>query len=685
MSFVHLHVHTEYSWLDGACQIEKLVKRARELKMPAVAITDRNSIAGAVRFSQKCHEMGIKPIIGLEISVLNDLSDGRAFSLILIAQNLVGFHNLSRLISLAHEYDSTDPKICKSQLAAHNEGLLCLSFSVVGELCTLLLEEKQDDALQTIEWYKSVFGDRYYLEFQNHGLPKEAIAMNMLLNLAFQTKTQVVLTNDCHYIDKRQSEAIDALNCIRMGIDFKSAESKRFACNEYYLKSSQEMKKLIDHPPQAISNTLTIAESIELDLLSELPLQRNHIVSDILDKVRLSRLPECTYITCKANNKINLHIPSGRLEDLIETLHKSFSDFQIVPVSTYIPYSIKNLFSAVARVLGVSADKIAWLTDMMPKYSKSVFDAIMQSIDFSCFALENYLYSKAVSITSDLEGVFECSGYMPTVFTIVPNNAPLPIVLRNLSIPFSQFDVHALEQLSYPILYIFELDALMDMQNCFALIKDNRGLSINPETIPLNDAITYAMIARGETEGVFHLAANRTRQALQKYVPCCFNDLMAFVVLNNIETDKRLIDYINRRRKKQAHPHPILKSILAETHGMLIYHEQIISLVQQLAGYTDEEAKSFKRILIHGKPKDVKLIFETFTAKALENGFTESVVTHLISLFKSYGRMAFPKYHAMTLTKIAYHSAWLKANFSDEFCETYKVNKADSKEESWQK
>jgi DNA polymerase-3 subunit alpha len=681
MSFVHLHVHTEYSWLDGACQIEKLVKRAKELKMPAVAITDRNSIAGAVRFSQKCHEVGVKPIIGLEISVVNDISDGRAFSLILIAQNLVGFHNLSRLISLAHEYDSSDPKIYKSHLLAHNEGLLCLSFSVVGELSTLLLEDKPDDALHTIDWYKSVFGDRYYLEFQNHGLPSESYAMSRLLNLAYETKTQVVLTNDCHYLEKYQSEAIDALNCIRKGIDFKSTESKRFACNEYYFKSPQEMKKLIDHPPQAISNTLTIAESIELDLLSELPLQMNHNVSDILDKVRPSILPDCTYLSYKAENEVNLHIPSGMLDDLVETLDNSFSDFQIVPVSTYGRYSTKNLFSAVARVFGVSADKVEWLTDMMPKYSRSVFDAIMHSIDFSCFALENYLYSKVVSNTSYLEGVFERIGYMPTVFAMVPSNAPLPIVPYNQTIPHSQFDLHSLEQLGYPILYIFEMDALFDMHNCFALIKENQGLSINPAAIPLNDVTTYAMIAKGETEGVFHLDANRTRQALQKFKPCSFNELMAFIVLDAPKPEKRINDYMNRRKKKQAYLHPILKSILGESYGMIIYHEQTIALVQQIAGYSDEEAKHLKKVLIHGKRKDVKLIFETFTAKAIEHGFTETVITNVISLCKRYGRMAFPKYHAMTLTKIAYHGAWLKANFSEEYNKTYKENKADSKEE----
>ncbi|MDD2228099.1 MAG: PHP domain-containing protein [Candidatus Cloacimonetes bacterium] len=676
MSFVHLHVHTEYSWLDGACQIENLVKKAKGFKMPAVAITDRNSIAGAVRFSQTCRDFGIKPIIGLEISVVNDLSDGRAFSLILIAQNLEGFHNLSRLICLAYENDSVDPKICKSQLAAQSAGLICLSFSVVGELGTLLLEDKQDDALMVINWYKSVFGDRYYLELQNHGLPQETLAMNLLLNLAYQTKTPVVLTNDCHYLDERQSEAIDALNCIRRGLDFKSAESKRFACNEYYFKSPHEMKKLINHPAEAISNTLAIAERIELDLLSELPLQMNKGVSNIINKEQLNGLCGCTYISYKANNQVNLHIPKGSLAELVETVQNSLSDCQIVAVGTYGRYSTKGLFSAVAKVLGVSFDKIEWLTEMMPRYSESVFAAIMQSIDFSCFALEDYLYSAAVSITADLEGIFEGIGYMPTIFAIIPKNAPLPIVLRSQAIPCCQFDLQALEKLAYPILSIFELDALLDMQNCFARIKENRGLSINSDTIPVNDAITYAMLAKGDTAGVFHLDASCTQQALQKFMPCSFNELMAFIVFNAPQPDKRINDYLNRRRKKQAYPHPILKSILAETYGMLIYHEQTIALLQQIAGYNDEEAKHFKRVLIHGKPKVLKLIFETFAAKALENGNTEPTINHVVSLLKSYGRTAFPKYHAMTLTKIAYHGAWLKVNFSAEFFEVFLSNES---------
>lgn len=682
MSFVHLHVHSEYSWLDGACQVERLVKRAKELKMPALAIVDRNSIASALRFSQICHKEGIKPIIGLEISVINDISDSRAFSVILIAQNLEGFHNLSRLISLAYENDSTEPKATKSQLATHSEGLICLSFSVVGELGTLLLEDKQEEALNVIDWYNSVFGDKYYLEFQNHGLPSETYAMSRLLNMAYDTKTQVVLTNDCHYMDKRQSEAIDALNCIRKGIDFKSTESKRFACNEYYFKTPHEMKKLISHPPNAISNTIKIAESVELDLLLELPIQMNQNVSDIFNKEQLSTLPECTYISYNATNHINLHIPSGLLTDVVETLQNSLNDWQVVHVSAYLCYSAKRLFSAVGKVLGVSAEKTEWLTDMMPIVSKSVIDAIMLSTDFSCFALEDYLYSNVVSITSDLEGIFEHVGYRPTVYALIPKKALLPIMISKHGIPYCQFDTHTLEQLGYPTLNFYELDALSNMQNCLALIKEKRGLTIHPDDITPNDVITYAMIAKGDTASVFHLEVSRTQQALQKYKPCSFNELMAFIVFDSPKPDKRINDYINSRKKKQAYPHPILKGILAETYGMIIYHEQTVDIVQQIAGYNDDEAQHFKRVLVHGKPKAINLMLEIFSAKATEKGIPEQAINHVISLLKRYGRKAFPMYHAETLTKIAYHSAWIKANFSEEYNETYKENKADSKEES---
>ncbi|MCK9165658.1 MAG: PHP domain-containing protein, partial [Candidatus Cloacimonas sp.] len=264
MSFVHLHIHSEYSWLDGACFIDDLVQKAVQYKMPAVAITDRNSLAGASRLWHQCIKAGIKPIIGLEMAVWNDEGDDRVFSVILLAKNGSGYDNLCRLVTLAYINDPNAPRITKSQLKDNAQNLICLSFSVVGELCTLLLEGKEAEARQVSDWYYEVFGEDYYYEIQNHNLPSEALAMYKLMNLAYETNIPMVLTNDCHYLERRDSISIDALNCIRKGIDFSHPDAKRFACNEYYFKTPKEMKSLFDFPRQLSKNTLEIANKINV-------------------------------------------------------------------------------------------------------------------------------------------------------------------------------------------------------------------------------------------------------------------------------------------------------------------------------------------------------------------------------------------------------------------------------------
>ncbi|PKN72323.1 MAG: hypothetical protein CVU50_07990 [Candidatus Cloacimonetes bacterium HGW-Cloacimonetes-3] len=358
MSFVHLHVHSEYSWLDGTCFIDNLVKKAKKQKMPAVAITDRNSIAGAVRFSKKCRDAGIQPIIGLEIEVLNDKTDGRAFSIILLAKNLEGFNNLSRLINLAHNRDPGVPKISKTQLQECDAGLICLSFSVVGEICTLLLENRDKEARVVSDWYKSIFNDNYYYEVQNHGLPREAIAMNKLLNMSYNSKVPVVLTNDCHYMERKDSIATDALNCIRKGIDFGHLDAKRFACNEYFFKTAKEMKSLFCFPPQLFSNTLSIADSIELDLYTE------------------------------------------SVENIV------------LPRIEYVNWDTKSIYREVLKVFRVPDRKIAELCDMIPLCAKTLIEAILQSTDFSCFSAEDYVCCEALDIAEKLIGTY----YSPEIY-----------------------------------------------------------------------------------------------------------------------------------------------------------------------------------------------------------------------------------------------------------------------------
>lgn len=419
MSFIHLHVHSEYSWLDGACFTDKLVELAVQLKMPALAITDRNSIAGAFHFSTKAKELGIKPIIGLEIEVLNDNSDGRAFSVILLAKNLTGFFNLCQLITLAYEYDPQAPKITKTQLEQYNEGLICLSFSVVGELCTLLLEDREEEALEVSNWYQSIFGDDYYYEIHNHGLPKEAIAMNRLLTLAYKTKIPPVLANDCHYLDHADSIGIDVVNCLRRDLDFTNAEAKRFACNEYYFKDPSEMKALYDSPEQLITNSLKIADKIELDL-TEL------FLSDVNFKENSSEVRQEILRTI------------GEDPDLIKLKEISNDKgFSLTLYTEYIPWSAQEIQTEVLRVLGVKNTEIS---------TASLTFAITK---------DNYLYSHAKMLAEKMGETWKEIRNSANAYVFIPKSISLPLVTDSKGNKRCQFAKETLNKMG---LIIWEID-----------------------------------------------------------------------------------------------------------------------------------------------------------------------------------------------------------------------------------
>lgn len=430
MSFVHLHVHSEYSWLDGACIIDDLIQRAVQYKMPAVAITDRNSVAGACRLWHACVKAGIKPIIGLEISVLNDPGDGRAFSVILLAKNGSGYANLCRLVNLAYQHDLQAPKITKSQLREYSQDLICLSFSVVGELCTLLLEGKDEQARQVSAWYYEVFGEDYYYEIQNHGLPSEAVAMNKLLNLAYETKIPVVLTNDCHYIDRKDSFAIDAMNCIRKSLDFSDPNAKRFACNEYYFKSPKEMKSLVGFPPQLIKNTLDISNKIDVTdgyiPVSESDLSVSRVVG------LLSSYSSSLRIKFKPGNRhITVSLIDQKSDEVLERLRLQLPDHDFIHFTEYDPWTPRSIYSAVLNTMKVPEEKIRELCGLIPSGAKTLREAILIDSDFSCLSSEDNVCSLAAEIGDTLIKTFKDERTSRHNHALIPKGMQIPIVRDN--------------------------------------------------------------------------------------------------------------------------------------------------------------------------------------------------------------------------------------------------------------
>lgn len=273
MPFVHLHNHTQYSLLDGACRVDRMINLAKEYEMPAVAITDHGNMFGAIDFYKTARKAGIKPIIGIEAYIINgelgkeqSKNDSR-FHLILLAKNYQGYQNLMKLSSRAYiDGFYYKPRISKSLLRQHSEGLICLSACVKGEIPNLLLNERTAEAREALNWYLDVFKEDYYLEIQDHGLDSERQVMPKVIALAKEVGVPLVLTNDCHYLHKEDNEAHDILLCIQTGKTFNDPVRMRYPTNQLYFKSPEEMGQLFPDEAEAYANTLKIADKVDLEL-----------------------------------------------------------------------------------------------------------------------------------------------------------------------------------------------------------------------------------------------------------------------------------------------------------------------------------------------------------------------------------------------------------------------------------
>ena len=273
MSFVHLHNHTQYSMLDGACRVDRMIKLAKEYGMPAVAITDHGNLFGAIDFYKTANNAGIKPIIGIEAYIINGELESKTgknefrYHLILLAQNEQGYKNLMKLSSYSYiKGFYYKPRISKTLLKQYNEGLICLSACVKGEIPALIYNDRIKQAEEVALWYKDLFQERFYIEIQDHNLEPEKKILPRLIDLAKKLEIPMVLTNDCHYLNKNDYEAHDILLCIQTGKLLHDPDRLHYGSNQLYFKSPEEMKELFPDIPEAYNNTLKIAEMIDLEL-----------------------------------------------------------------------------------------------------------------------------------------------------------------------------------------------------------------------------------------------------------------------------------------------------------------------------------------------------------------------------------------------------------------------------------
>jgi len=330
MSFVHLHVHSGYS-LDSVIKIDELVQTARAMNMPAVALTDHGHMFGLKEFYKAARAVGVKPILGVEVNVVHDLHrldpNDLGHHLVLLAKNLEGYLNLRQLVSLANrEGNFGQPRVDKKLLATHSQGIIALSACLQGEIPSLILEGRSAEARSTTEEYARLFPDCFYLELQNHGIPAQAVINAELMEITRALDLPLVAANDCHYLEKEQSELHDILLCGRTGATVVTRTRLRFPSPEYYFKSASEMAAAFPHLPEALANTLAIAERCQVEFSRSSQILAH---AERCEKVIRLRLPEALAVAARALGLNEDEV--GLLTDLARQDRKSL--FQVAEVS----------------------------------------------------------------------------------------------------------------------------------------------------------------------------------------------------------------------------------------------------------------------------------------------------------------------------------------------------------------
>ena len=797
-NFVHLHVHTEYSLLDGAARIDKVVKVAKEMGMPALAITDHGNMYGAVAFFDACVAQGIKPIFGCEFYTCDDLhvKSGKIKlnHLVLLAKNEVGYHNLCKLNSIAfHQGFYYKPRIDRNTLKKYSEGLVCLSACLAGEIPQAILNRQYDEAENIVKWFKDVFKDDFYLELQNHKLEEQIEVNSRLREYAKKYNIKTVATNDVHYIYREDSVTQDVLMCVQMSKTIDDPDRMKFPNDEFYLKSPEEMAEAFPNDADALETTLEIADKCNFELvyghymypkyvpvtgqdpkdyfrdLIEAGLKKKYKqeTPEIRERIEyelgvISKLGYVEYYLIvwdyiNAARERGISVGPGRgsgvgsiiayligitdvdpikyglfFERFLNPERVSAPDFDIdfedsrraevfeyvkdkygvdrvVKIITFGTMAAKNAIKDVGRVLKVPYSELDQVTKAIPNTIKrpniiaKVFginkkpDAPDESVpELVEMYNSNDDIKKVVDIAYKLEdsprqtGIHACGVIIGG--DILDKHIPLA---KNGDILTSQYVGGELEHLGLLKMDFLGLRNLSDIKMAIELIKQNYGVSINFDEMEYDDPEVYKMISTGNTMAVFQLESGGFQKFMRELQPTCLEDIIAGVSLYRPGPMDSIPTFVKNKHNPAGiqYVSPLLKPILEVTYGCIVYQEQVMKIVQVLAGYTLGRADSVRKMMGKKKLKDLKLEREVFlhgcepqngkagVEGAVKRGLDEGVANKLWDEMEKFGSYAFNKSHAAAYAHVTYQTAYLKCHYEAEFLTAVLNNRITNSDE----
>jgi DNA polymerase-3 subunit alpha len=780
--FVHLHLHTQYSLLDGANKLPDIMELAHSYGQPAIAMTDHGNLHGAIEFYSEAKRIGIKPIIGCELYVTpGSRSDRKMRSqggagtnhLTVLAASKEGYHNLCRLSSLAYkEGFYFKPRVDHELLERYSDGLIVLSGCLASELAQCTERDDWDGAKAVIEFYAHTFKDRYYLEIQPHPIAEQRKHNEAVIDLARRFGLPLVATTDCHYPKKEDHFAQEVLMCISTGKTVLDPDHLKHEGFTLHLKTESEMLSEFDHAPyakEAVVNSVRIADACNvtfdfkthympqfdtnderslidimaamareglqkrIETLSTLSTwspalhQQYHdrledeigligkmgfagyflVVADFIVWAKDNGIPvgpgrgsvagslvayamritEVDPITNKLFferflNPERVSMPdidvdfciNGR-ERVIKYVVEKYGKDKVAQIATFGTLKAKAAIKDVGRALGLSYAETDRIAQLVPAPRQGFDYPLSESIKMEP-KLGEYAAGEGrelIELAIKLEGLTRHTSMHAA--GVVIGDRPLiellPMMVDKDGNDLTQYSMTYVEKVGLVKFDFLGLKTLTVLHTAVEIIKESRGVELDLNLLPLEDHKTYSLISAGNTTGVFQLESSGITEMVMRLKPSCFDDLVAILALYRPgPLDAGMVDrYIERKHGREpiSYLHPLMREILADTYGVILYQEQIMQLARVLAGYSLGEADLLRKAMGKKNPEEMAKQKDRFISGAVERGIPRKLADEIFQQMETFARYGFNRSHTAAYALISFQTGYLKAHYGVEF------------------
>ncbi len=773
MNFAHLHVHTEYSLLDGSNKIKEYVERVKELGMNSAAITDHGVMYGVIDFYRAARAAGIKPILGCEVYVApnsrfdREISGGedRYYHLVLLAENNTGYANLMKIVSKGFvEGYYYKPRVDKQVLREYSEGIIALSACLAGEVQRYLTKGLYEEAKKAALEYRDIFGEEnYFLELQDHGIPEQALVNQRLLQMSEELGIDLVVTNDVHYTYAEDAKPHDILLCIQTGKKLSDENRMRYEGGQYYVKSPEEMARLFPYALQALDNTQRIADRCNVEIefgVTKLPkyevpdgmtsweylnklcfegLRKRYgepgqelkdrltyelntihnmgyvdyflIVWDFINYAKThgiavgpgrgsaagSIVSYCLEITNidpiryqllfeRFLNPERVTMPDidvdfcyERRQEVIDYVVRKYGKDRVVQIVTFGTLAARGVIRDVGRVMDLPYAFVDSIAKMIPQELNITIDkALKMNPELRKTYESDEQVKYLIDMSKRLEGLPRHSSMHAAGVVISQKSVDeyVPLSRASDGSITTQFTMTTLEELGLLKMDFLGLRTLTVIQNAEKMAK-KRTPDFDIEAIDYDDKAVLDYIGTGKTDGIFQIESAGMKSFMKELKPHSLEDIIAGISLYRPGPMDFIPQYIKGKNDASSITYdcPQLEPILAPTYGCIVYQEQVMQIVRDLAGYTLGRSDLLRRAMSK-KKADVmqkeRQIFvygdaEQGVPGCVNNGISEATANKIYDEMIDFAKYAFNKSHAAAYAVVAYQTAFLKYYYPVEF------------------